>query len=223
MPVALNYQQYNQISDPYVVYNRQYIDIDYNGEVKTVRFYTDEEWSLIQPKHLKDKLGFSSGHIYLLLDADEAMFQQWLEQNAKYSKIFGWYIEGQMAVELPEGIDKATVTWEEVSYENKLLPIADIEIIVAKKRKHFRLENVRFSETDIGRKITDRVVCVGVVPIQTRYGPSTIYNFMAADNQGYEWMTNSSQNIETGESYQLTGTIKSITSTKAKVVRCSVK
>ena len=46
---------------------------------------------------------------------------------------------------------------------------------------------------------------------------------MASDNQGYEWMTNSSQNIETGESYQLTGTIKSITSSKARLVRCSVK
>lgn len=223
MPVAINYQQYEVVSEPYTVYNRQYVNIDYQGQIKPVRFYTDEEWTLIQPQQLKDKLGFASGHINLLIGADEATFHQWLEQNAKYSKIFGWYIEGQMAVELPEGVDKATVKWEEVSYENELLPIADIEMIVAKKRKQFQLENVRYSEADVGHKITDRVVCVGVIPIQTRYGLSTIYNFMATDNQGYEWMTNSSQNIETGESYQLTGTIKSITPSKVRLIRCSVK
>jgi hypothetical protein len=223
MPVAINYQQYNPVSEPYTVYNRQYIDIDYKGQVKAVRFYTDEEWSLIQPQQIKDKLGFSSGLIYLLIDADEAMFQQWLEQNAKYSKIFGWYIEGQVAVELPEGVDKVAVRWEEISYENELLPIPDIEIIVAKKRKQFQLENVRYSETDVGHKITDRVICVGAIPVQTRYGLSTVYNFMATDNQGYEWMTNSSQNIETGASYQLTGTIKSIMPSKVRLVRCSVK
>lgn len=223
MPVAKNYQQYKQISTPYTVYNRQYVDIDYNGQVKPVRFYTDEEWSLIQPQQLKEKLGFSAGYINLLIGVDESTFQQWLEQNAKYSKIFGWYLEGGVALELPEGVDKAIVNWEEVSYENELLPIADIEMVVAKKRKQFQLENVRYSEKDVGHKITDRVLCVGAIPIQTRYGPSTIYNFMASDNQGYEWMTNSSQNIETGESYQLTGTIKSITSSKARLVRCSVK
>lgn len=223
MPVAINYQKYNIVSEPYTVYNRQYVDIDCGGVVKPVRFYSDEEWSLIQPQQLKDKLGFSSGYIYLLTIDDEATFQQWLEQNAKYSKVFGWYIEGQMAVELPEGIDKTTVNWEEVSYENELLPLSDIEMIIAKKRKKFQLENVRYTDADIGHKITDRVICVGVMPIQTRYGPSTIYNFMANDNQGYEWLTNSSPGIEAGQSYQLTGTIKNITSTRVRLTRCSIK
>ena len=222
MPIATNYQQYEVLTEPYTVYNKQYVDINCGGTVKPVRFYNDEEWALMHPQQVKDRLGFTSDYIYLLNCSDETTFQQWLEQNAKYNKVFGWYVNGDTQITLPEGVTNTQLKWEDISYENEVLPTAEIEMIVAKKRKHFQLQNVRYSTEDIGKKITDLVVCVGTFPIQTRYGPSTIYSFIANDNQGYEWITNSVQNIEIGATYFLKGVVKTVQPSRVRLIRCSV-
>ena len=223
MPIATNYQKYSIVSDVYTVYNRKYVDIDCGGVVKTVRFYDDDEWNIMHPKQLKDQLGFESGCISLLICDNETIFQQWLEQHAKYSKVFGWYIEGQETNNLPEGLTSTPLRWDEISFENEVLPTDEIDMIVAKKRHHFQLQNVRYTADDVGKSILDIVVCIGSFPIYTRFGPTTIYSFIANDNQGYEWLTTSSQNIKIGESYQLTGVIKAVQPSKVVLTRCKIK
>lgn len=222
MPIAKTYKDCPIVSEPYQVYGRTYVNIEIKGKVKPVRFYNDAQWAEMNPESIKDRLGFTNGFIQLLIcDAPEE-FQQWLQANAQYSKIFGWFAPGGVELKLPMGMEAINLSWEEVSKENSLNSTVEIEMTVGRKRGEYRIQNVRYTNDDIGKKVKDYVLCISAIPLTTKYGPSTIYAFMASDGQGYEWITHSSSNIEPGHPYNLFGTIKAITPSRVKLTRCRV-
>ena len=189
---------------------------------------TDEEYEKMYPSNLisiKEQLGFDKGPI-TLIDGNTAALKDWLKQiGARYHKLFGWYITaGEPIDPIPEGITLYELTWDKISVNNKYLrPDQEIDEIVSSMKYGTSPSNF---VGEVGEKITKVLHINKVIKLNTRYGETNMHIMEDVDENIYIWMTNSRNLIE-GQSYSITGTIKSHEIYRGEkrniITRCQVK
>lgn len=228
MRLAKNYQQYETIGEPYQAHRHWYQKININGQITEARLYTDEEYEKMYPSNLisiKEQLGFDKGPI-TLIDGNTGVLKDWLKDiGARYHKLFGWYlVAGEPIDPIPEGITLHELGWDKISLNNKYLrPDQEIvEIISSMKYGESRSQFVG----NVGERITENLYINKVIKLNTRYGETNMHIMTDGNENIYTWMTHTRNLIE-GQTYVITGTIKSHDIYKGEkrnvLVRCQVK
>ena len=230
MQLAKNYQQYETVGEPYQAHQHWYQKININGQITEARLYTDEEYEKMYPSNLvpiKEQLGFVDNSISLII-GNISELSDWLKRvNAKYNKLFGWYLPGtcgEPIEPIPEGIIFKVLTWPQISVNNKYLrPDPEIVEIVS---------SIKYGDSpsqfvgEVGSKITEILYIKKVMKVNTRYGETNVHIMTDNNENIYTWMTNS-RNLVEGQTYKITGTIKNHETYKGQkrnvLIRCQVQ
>lgn len=230
MRLAKNYQQYETVGDPYQAHRHWYQKININGQITEARLYTDEEYEKMYPSNLvpiKDQLGFVDNGISLILGNTNEL-TDWLSRiNARYNKLFGWYLPGicgEPIEPIPEGITFKVLTWPQISINNKYLR-PDQEIVELVSSIKYGTSPSQFVG-EIGSRITANLHIIKVVKLNTRYGETNLHIMEDPDQNIYTWITNS-RNLVEDQTYTITGTIKAHETYKGQkrnvITRCQVQ
>ena len=223
MSVAKSYQNYEIIKEPYENNDKFYVDIDFKGKIKTVRWY-EEPMKKIRP--VKEVLGFSKGYI-TIFKGDTYPLLDWFREEPKcrYHKFFGWYVisEDELPT-LPAGIEPIQLYWENVAIvEEDCLKSEDlikqhIDSLIYEPAKSIYQGN-------IGDRLEKTLTVTKVIPIEGYYGNSTMHIFSDPEENVYVWTT-AAKTLEVGKTYVIRGTVKDHNSFKnvpqTILTRCAI-
>lgn len=210
MKVAKNYEKYDTVGEPYQAHGYWYTKINLNGQLTEVRLYNDQEYEKMYPSNLVkpyDALGFGPGGFITLLTGNTKPLSAWLRSiDAKYHKIFGWYIP--CAAELPDplaaGITPSRLDWSQVSSGQRLKPDQELDeiintLIYGKSTSTFIGE--------VGDRITAQLTVLKTSEFDTKYGKAAKHIMEDADHNIYSWLT-SSKILTEGQTYTIKGSVK---------------
>lgn len=225
MPVAKSYQKYEIICEPFIDNGRTYVNIKKDGSLKTVRWYTDKEYATMYklPKNggasletalskpsapvVKDVLGFKNGFITLITGPTEKWEDYLNMSNARYSRVWGWYIISTETVpsNLPDDLTTITLSWSLVGNEDGTL-LPEDKVIEA-------VETLKYPATPsqyvgkIGDRLSLDLTVAKSIPLETIWGRSTLHVMVDANDNEFIWKTNS-KSWEAGSQHHLKGTVK---------------
>lgn len=225
MPVAKSYQKYEIICEPFIDNGRTYVNIKKDGSLKTVRWYTDKEYATMYklPKNggasletalskpsapvVKDVLGFKNGFITLITGPTEEWEEYLNMSNARYSRVWGWYIISTETVpsNLPDDLTTITLSWSLVGNEDGTL-LSEDKVIEA-------VETLKYPATPsqyigkIGDRLSLDLTVAKSIPLETIWGRSTLHVMVDANDNEFIWKTNS-KSWEAGSQHHLKGTVK---------------
>lgn len=223
MSVAKSYQNYEIVKKPYENNNKFYVDIDFKGKIKTVRWY-EEPMKKIRP--LKEVLGFTKGYITIFKGDTYSLLGWFRESSARYHKLFGWYfISEEELPEIPAGITPIQLKWEDVAFadEDQLRPESQI-------KEH--IDSLMYDPSpsrwqgEVGDRIERLLTVIKVTEMPDGYyGPSIFFLFSDEAGNEYCWTT-AAKKLELNKTYEIRGTIKSLQKYKGKeqtvLTRCRV-
>ena len=236
--VAKSYEGLTQVCEPYKVNGKDYVKVQLkNGSLKVVRAYSEAEYKkfypevkIIQPaKSQKEILGFGEpGYIWLFKGDTYAALDWFRYQPTRYARTWGWYLPSNMEMPqpLPAGITPVKLPWEAVCEADgeHLRPEKELEGIA-----NSYLYDAGTSEWlgDVGDKLKGiPATCTKATEVMGYYGESTIYNFVTDEGDHITWTTSSNQDIEEGEVYSISGTIKKLDTyknvKKTVLTRCRI-
>ena len=210
MPVAKIYENLNQIGEPYMLHGHTYVKVDLNGVPKEVRMYSDAEYHEMYDNPYQSPqlaLGFEKGYITIFKGNTRNLTYWFTSKNARYSKIFGgWYFPSSEILPsvLPEGIEPIRINWTDISNNGKLKPETEINDII---NSHLFDPSTSTYKGVIGQKQTFILTVIKAIPVDTRFGSSTIHTMVDKDNNEFVWTTGS-KTLVVGNKYKVTGTIK---------------
>lgn len=223
MSVAKSYQNYEIVTKPYENNNKFYVDIDFKGKIKTVRWY-EEPMKKIRP--LKEVLGFTKGYI-TIFKGDTNSLLEWFraEPKCRFHTYWGWYVISTEEVPtLPAGIEAIQLRWEDVSYEGE-------DVLKSESAVKEHLATLLYDPSpseyqgEVGDRIERAVTVTKAIPMDGYYGASTMHIFVDDDKNVYVWTT-AAKTLEVGESYLLKGTIKQLSAYKGQkqtiLTRCKI-
>lgn len=225
MPVAKSYQKYEIICEPFIDNGRAYVNIKKDGSLKTVRWYTDKEYATMYklPKNggasletvsskppapvVKDILGFKNGFITLITGPTENWEEYLNMSNARYSRVWGWYIISTETVpsDLPDDLTTMTLSWSLVGNEDGTL-LPEDKVVEA-------VETLKYPATPsqyvgkVGDRLSLDLTVAKSIPIETIWGRSTLHVMVDANDNEFIWKTNS-KSWEVGSQRHLRGTVK---------------
>jgi hypothetical protein len=225
MPVAKSYQKYEIICEPFIDNGRAYVNIKKDGSLKTVRWYTDKEYATMYklPKNggasletvsskppapvVKDILGFKNGFITLITGPTENWEEYLNMSNARYSRVWGWYIISTEIVpsDLPDDLTTMTLSWSLVGNEDGTL-LPEDKVVEA-------VETLKYPATPsqyvgkVGDRLSLDLTVAKSIPIETIWGRSTLHVMVDANDNEFIWKTNS-KSWEVGSQRHLKGTVK---------------
>lgn len=225
MPVAKSYQKYEIICEPFIDNGRAYVNIKKDGSLKTVRWYTDKEYATMYklPKNggvsletvsskppapiVKDILGFKNGFITLITGPTENWEEYLNMSNARYSRVWGWYIISTETVpsDLPDDLTTMTLSWSLVGNEDGTL-LPEDKVVEA-------IETLKYPATPsqyvgkVGDRLSLDLTVAKSIPIETIWGRSTFHVMVDANDNEFIWKTNS-KSWEVGSQRHLKGTVK---------------
>ena len=227
MPVAKNYENYPQLCEPYNSHNRLYVKISINGNPVEVRFYTDKEYAEMYavPLSPKETLGFSSGFI-TLFRGEVTSYVDWFKKiGAKYHQVFGWYLASATVNEdeLPQGLQTYRLNWEDLlNADGSVKPLSQMEQVVD------GLVYEPSTSNYVGKPGEKKILTLMVkkaIPMDTRFGHSTLHIMEDDSGNVFTWMTGSKTLVE-GNIYKMSCVIKEHRMYKnipqTTLVRCSV-
>ena len=214
--VAPSYQKLEKVSKEFINNGKTYIKVRMNnGNIKTVRTYTEKEYNkfyppvtIIQPaKSRREVLGFGEAGFIWIFKGDTYNVLDWFKASpCRYTRIWNWYLPSNIELPnpLPAGIEPIKLMWEEVSNNDQLISEADIQKIVESK-----IYEAGTSEWvgKIGERLALTLVCRRVVEVEGNYGLSMIHTLLDENNNIFIWAT-SSRRLEINHLYELTGTVK---------------
>ena len=215
--VAKSYENYEQVTEPYMVDGRQYVKVRTpKGIIKQVRAYTEAEYrkynpevKIIQPaKSKRDIYGFGPEGFLWIFKGDTYAAIDWFKENgAKYNKVWGWAFSS--TVELPDpipvGLEAVKLTWEQVSSDGINL---NDEREMKKTVDALRYEPSTSDYVgDIGDKIELDLVCQRAVATSGYYGTQFFHTFTDSCGNVFVWSTTTKQ-LESGIEYHVKGTVK---------------
>lgn len=61
---------------------------------------------------------------------------------------------------------------------------------------------------EVGKRYTLKLIVTGSTPIESDYGVSTLYTFVAANGDAFKWFSSSVASLKIGDAVELTGTVK---------------
>lgn len=225
MPVAKTYQKYEIVCEPFIDNGRAYINIKKDGMLKTVRWYTDKEYATMYklPKSggaspviptsgpsapiVKDILGFKNGFTTLITGPTEKWEDYLNMSNARYNRIWGWYIISTETVpsNLPDDLITITLPWSLVGNEDGTL-LPEDKVVEA-------VETLKYPATPsqyvgkIGDRLSLDLTVAKSIPLETIWGRSTLHVMVDANENEFIWKTNS-KSWEIGSQHHLKGTVK---------------
>lgn len=223
MSVAKSYQNYEIVKEPYENNDKFYVDIDFKGKIKTVRWY-EEPMKKIRP--LKEVLGFAKGYI-TIFKGDTYSLLDWFraEEACRYHTFWGWYVPSELEMPtIPAGLEIIQLKWEDVAFadEDQLRPESQI-------KEH--IDSLMYDPSpskwqgEVGDRLEKVLTVTKVIPIEGYYGNSTMHIFSDPEENVYVWTT-AAKTLEIGESYLLKGTIKQLSVYKNQkqtiLTRCKI-
>lgn len=224
MSVAPSFQNLERLSEPFEENSKEYILVKTkSGTTRKVRWY-EEPMKKIRP--LKEVLGFTKGYITIFKGDTYSLLEWFQESTARYHKIWGWYfISEEELPEIPAGVTPIQLKWEDVAFadEDQLRPESQI-------KEHIDSLMYEPSPSKWQGEVGDRITrCLTVTKVAELpdgyYGPSTFYLFKDEKENEYTWTT-AARKLELGETYEVIGTIKSLSKYKGKeqtvLTRCRV-
>lgn len=223
MSVAKSYQNYEIVKKPYENNNKFYVDIDFKGKIKTVRWY-EEPMKKIRP--LKEVLGFTNGYITIFKGDTYSLLEWFQESTARYHKFWGWYfVSDEELPEIPAGITPIQLKWEDVAFadEDQLRPESQI-------KEH--IDSLMYDPSpskwqgEVGDRIDRTLTVIKVTPLEDGYyGPGTFFLFRDEYDNEYCWTTGS-KSLDLNATYEVRGTIKALQKYKGKeqtvLTRCRI-
>ena len=225
MATAPSFANLERLSEPFEENGKEYILVKTkSGITRRVRWY-EEPMKKIRP--LKEVLGFTKGYI-TIFKGDTYSLLEWFQEEPKcrYHKFFGWYVTSEDELPtLPAGLEPIQLKWEDVAFadEDQLRPESQI-------KEH--IDSLMYDPSpskwqgEVGDRITRYVTVTKVIELPDGYyGPSTFYLFEDEEENEYTWTT-AARKLELGETYEIVGTIKSLSKYKGKeqtvLIRCRV-
>lgn len=225
MPVAKTYQKYEIVCEPFIDNGRAYINIKKDGMLKTVRWYTDKEYATMYklPKSggasletaltkpsvpvVKDILGFKNGFITLVTGPTEKWEDYLNTSNARYSRVWGWYIISTETVpsNLPDDLSTITLSWSLVGNEDGTLLPEDKVVEVVETLKYPATPSQYVGK--VGDRLSLDLTVTKSIPLETIWGRSTLHVMIDANDNEFIWKTNS-KSWEIGSQHHLKGTVK---------------
>ena len=225
MPVAKTYQKYEIVCEPFTDNGRTYININKDGTLKTVRWYTDKEYAAMYklPKSgatssvipnsgpsapiVKDILGFKNGFITLITGPIEKWEDYLNKSNARYSRLWDWYIISTETVpsDLPDDLSTITLSWSLVGNEDGTL-LPEDKVIKA-------VETLKYPATSsqyvgkVGERLSLDLTVAKSIPLETIWGTSTLHVMVDANDNEFIWKTNR-KSWEVGSQHCIRGTVK---------------
>ena len=225
MPVAKSYQNFEKLTEPYVVNNKTYIKLrDNKGKEKQVRWYSDSEYYKMYPEERKvqqfngkdskvftpkEVLGFQNGYI-TIFRGDTYKFLDWFKaSNARYTNRWGWYVVSTEEVpeDLPVELTSLRLDWSLIGFEGgNLKPEEEIKQAV----EELLYANVKSNSKhmgSVGERIEVTVVVSATHSLENQYGTSTIHTMVDDNENEYIWIT-ASKNWQKGTVKTIRGTVK---------------
>ena len=149
--------------------------------------------------------------VYLVCGEDTYAIKDELKRlGGHFSPALNWYFT--KPVELPEGYQLVArdvsqfFTWN--CQTKKFYPADEAKENAAAARASIRTESKSEYVGEIKERLRDmRVTLTGCRGFDTAYGYTILYTFKLGENV-LVWMTKSEQNVEVGQEYILTGTVK---------------
>lgn len=224
MATAPSFQNLERLSEPFEENGKEYILVKTkSGTTRKVRWY-EEPMKKIRP--LKEVLGFTKGYITIFKGDTYSLLEWFQDSTARYHKFWGWYFASEEELpEIPAGITPIQLKWEDVAFadEDQLRPESQI-------KEH--IDSLMYDSSpskwqgEVGDRITRYVTVTKVTELPDGYyGPSTFYLFEDEEENEYTWTT-AARKLELGETYEIVGTIKSLSKYKGKeqtvLTRCRV-
>lgn len=224
MSVAPSFQNLERLSEPFEENGKEYILVKTkSGTTRKVRWY-EEPMKKIRP--VKEVLGFTKGYITIFKGDTYSLLDWFRESTARYHNFWGWYfISDEELPEIPAGITPIQLKWEDVAFadEDQLRPESQIKEYI---------DSLMYDPSpskwqgEVGDRITRYLTVTKVAELPDGYyGPSTFYLFEDEEENEYTWTT-AARKLELGETYEVVGTIKSLSKYKGKeqtvLTRCRV-
>lgn len=228
MPVAKNYENCAQLCEPYSSHGRSYVKVAVNGKPVEVRFYTDQEYAEMYNLQTspKEALGFSGGFI-TLFKGEITNYTDWFKKiGARYNRMFGWYLASAELGDnepLPSELTTYRLNWEEVlNGDGTVKSAGQIQEVVDSLVYEPSKSNY------IGKPGDKKVLTLMVkkaVPMDTKFGHSTLHIMEDDAGNVFTWMTGAKTLVE-GNIYKMSCTIKGHQMYKnipqTTLTRCSV-
>ena len=123
-----------------------------------------------------------------------------------YCEKCGWVPipEEELPLVLPEGIEPIRINWTDISDNDKLKPETEINDIINSYLFDPSTSNYKGV---VGQKQTFILTVIKAIPVDTRFGSSTIHTMVDKDDNEFVWTTGS-KTLVVGNKYKVTGTIK---------------
>lgn len=225
MPVAKTYQKYNILCEPFIDNGRAYVNINKDGSLKTVRWYTEKEYASMyktsktsgaSPKIttsgpaapiVKDILGFTNGYITLITGHVENWEDYLNMSNARYNRVWGWYIISTETVpsDLPNDLTTIRLSWSLVGNDDGTL-LSEEEVTKAINSLKYPPTPSRYVG-EVGDRLSLDLTVAKSIPIETIWGRSTLHVMVDANNNEFIWQTNS-KSWAAGSQRRIKGTVK---------------
>lgn len=222
MPVAKTYQKYPIVCEPFIDKGRQYVNINKDGSLKTVRWYSEKEYasmyktskksvtpSVAAPEKpiVKDVLGFKNGYITIFKTGKNNYDDYFTLTNARFATLWKWYIISteELPDDLPDDVAPVRLEWNMVGNEDGTLK-AEKDVKSAVESLLYPPTNSQFYGA-IGERPELYLTIAKTIPIETNWGTSTLHIMIDNDENEFIWKTNT-KTLELGKEYHLKGTIK---------------
>lgn len=223
MPTGDKYKNFPIVKFPYKKDDgKTYVDVNVAGEIKTVRWYSKEEYLILSKmannlrtkKTVYEKYGFDpeTKTTLAIIGKTYPIKQKLKELGALYSKGLSWHIpynENNLNQIKKLNLEFVKIKWEEMLDESGIILSED-----AQKEKFFKEEEPPVSTSsefvgEIGQKITVKVKLVKKKYFRSKYGTLVnSYIFLDQKDNVFVWFTTTKPELLEGNMYILTGTIK---------------
>lgn len=218
--VAKSYQSLEQLSEPFQVDGRMYVNVRLkSGNTKSVRWYTEKEYAKMYgesavprstdpyAKPQRDVLGFSAGYVYIFqngMDEDDEYFKM---SSARYHRLYGWYFisDEPLPSDLPFGYNPVKLFWKDVGDTSGTL-YPDEKVLNAVNLTLYPAQEGAFVGF-IGERLDLTLTVEKTIPLENKFGHSTMHIMKSATGETFVWTT-SSKNWAVGSEHTLRGTVK---------------
>ena len=237
--VAKSYQNLEQVTEPYKVNGKEYVKVRLNnGTIKQVRSYSESEYRKYNPevkviqkaKSQREVFGFGEAGFIWIFKGDTYAALDWFRwAPTRYAEFFGWYLPSdiEMPTPLPANIEPLKLMWEDVKDPENEDKIMDHDLIRNYVNSLVYEPGTSEWVGEIKDKITLPLTCTKVRHFMNMYGTSTFYTFEDENKNVFTWTTQTSKDIQEGQTYLVSGRVKEHTTYRnvkqTALTRCTIK
>lgn len=218
--VAKSYQNLEIVGDVYNSQGRPYVKVrTKNGTLRQVRWYSEREYERMYPgervialedkhhKTQKEIFGFDKGYITIFKGNTYEEKEYFHDNQARYTKFWGWYIMSNMDLpeDLPEDVEAVRLDWSLVGNEDGSLK-SEAEIAAAVDSLIYEQDDSEY-QGEIGDKLDLIVIVENAINLENQFGHSTLHVMRDYFGNCYVWTT-AAKSWEVNSEHHIVGTVK---------------